>query len=96
MRESTFKKKIKRKEQEFKDEGYGFSSVAEHIPIHGRPGLQYSIPQKKREGGRRCKREARDEPRTQKSKSAASKQNKFGETVTGKFMHHTETLVLFL
>lgn len=26
------KKKIKRKEQEFKDEGYGFSSVAEHIP----------------------------------------------------------------
>lgn len=56
--------------------------------------IQYHRRKGKEGGGARG--EARDEPRTQKSKSAASKQNKFGETVTGKFMHHTETLVLFL
>lgn len=50
------------------------------FPTHERPGVRYPIPQKKREGEKRCKREAGDEPRTQKSKCAASKQNKFGET----------------
>lgn len=57
-------------------------------------GFNIQYHRKKKKGEKWSKREAGDEPRTQKSKSAAPKQNKFGETVTAKFMHHTENLVL--